>query len=125
LSAEPDITHPLVLLVRERDQRAAVIAIGEDCRDDLGPDSSIEAAGFNLLLVHLDEVLATRDTSEPLRITGQGLEWPQTLRQSQPWSSTGALRERAAVSTLGVTMVASSPLALSQAVRHPAMSASS
>lgn len=77
---ESDIDHPLVLSVCERDLAAAVTAIGEDCRDDLWPDSSIEAAGFNLLLVHLEEVLATRDTSEPLRITGQGLEWPETRR---------------------------------------------
>ncbi|HSR26652.1 MAG TPA: hypothetical protein VLW53_24085 [Candidatus Eisenbacteria bacterium] len=77
---EPDIDHPLVLFVRERDLATAVTAIGEDCRDDLWPDSSIEAAGFNLLLCHLEEVLATRDTSEPLRITGQGLEWPETRR---------------------------------------------
>lgn len=71
---EPGIDHPLVLFVRERDLAAAVTAIGEDCREALWPDSSIEAAGFNLLLVHLDEVLETRDISKPLRITDQGLE---------------------------------------------------
>ena len=65
------------------DAGGAVTAIGENCRDDLWPGSSIDAAGFNLLLVHLDEVVATRDTSDPLRITGQGLEWPETLRESE------------------------------------------
>jgi hypothetical protein len=83
---ERDVDHPLVLLVRERDLAAAVTAIGEDCRDELWPNSSIEAAGFNLLLVHLDEVVATRDTSEPLRITDQGLEWPEAPRQAEPWN---------------------------------------
>lgn len=83
---EPDVDHPLVLFVRERDLAAAVTAIGEDCRDELCPDSSIEAAGFNLLLVHLDEVMATRDTSEPLRITDQGLEWPEARRHPEWWS---------------------------------------
>jgi hypothetical protein len=79
-----DLDHPLVLFVRERDLAAAVTALGEDCRDALWPSSSIEAAGFNLLLVHLDEVVATRDTSEPLRIIDQGLEWPETPRQAEP-----------------------------------------
>lgn len=77
---EPDVDHPLVLSVREQGLAATVTAIGEGCRDALWPDSSVEAAGFNLLLVHLDEVVATRDTSEPLRITDQGLEWPAILR---------------------------------------------
>jgi hypothetical protein len=76
------LSHPLVLFVRERDLAAAVTTIGEDCRDALWPGGSVEAAGFNLLLVHLDEVVATRDTSEPLRITDQGLEWPETPRQA-------------------------------------------
>jgi hypothetical protein len=79
-----DLDHPLVLFVRERDLAVAVTALGEDCRDALWPSSSIEAAGFNLLLVHLDEVVATRDTSEPLRISDQGLEWPETPRQTEP-----------------------------------------
>jgi hypothetical protein len=59
-----------------------VTAIGTECRDALWPDSSIEAAGFNLLLVHLGEVIATRDTSDPLRITDEGLQWPDVLRSS-------------------------------------------
>ncbi len=80
------LDHPLVLFVRERNLAAAVTALGEDCRDALWPSSSIEAAALNLLLVHLDEVVATRDTSEPLRITDQGLEWPEAPRQAQPWS---------------------------------------
>jgi hypothetical protein len=75
-----DIDHPLILRVRERDLAAAVTAMGEDCRDELWPDSSIEEAGFNLLLAHLDEVVATRETSEPLRLTDQGLEWPEARR---------------------------------------------
>ena len=75
---EPGADHPLVLFVRERDLAAAVTALGEGCRDALWPGSTLEAAGFNLLLVHLDEVVATRNTSEPLRSTDQGLEWPES-----------------------------------------------
>jgi hypothetical protein len=81
-----DVDHPLVLFVRERDLAAAVTSIGADCRDVLWPNSSIEVAGFNLLLVHLDEVVATRDTSEPLRITDRGLAWPEAPRQAEPWN---------------------------------------
>jgi len=54
-----------------------VTALGEDSRDALWPGSTIEAAGFNLLLVHLDEVVGTRNVSAPLRVTRQGLEWPE------------------------------------------------
>jgi hypothetical protein len=79
-----DVDHPLVLWVRERDLAVAVTTIGEGCREALWPDSSIEAAGFDLLLVHVDEVVATRDTSEPLRITDQGLGWPEAPRQAEP-----------------------------------------
>ena len=77
----PSVDHPLTLYVHEGPLRAAVTALGEDCRDALWPDSTVEAAGFNLLLVHLYEVLATRDTSEPLRITGAGVPWPTTPRE--------------------------------------------
>jgi len=77
----PTTDHPLTLYVHEGPLRAAVTALGEDCRDALWPDSTVEAAGFNLLLVHLYEVLATRDTSEPLRITGAGVPWPTTPRE--------------------------------------------
>jgi hypothetical protein len=83
---ERGLDHPLVLFVRERDLTAAVTALGQDCRDALWPGSSVEAAGFNLLLVHLGEVVATRDSSEPLRIADQGLEWPEAPRQAKPWS---------------------------------------
>ena len=75
------LDHPLALYVHERDLGAAVSDIGEDCRDALWPESTVEAAGFNLLLVHLDEVIATRNTSEPLRITSDGLVWPTDPRE--------------------------------------------
>jgi hypothetical protein len=45
---------------KERDLAAAVPAIGPDCQADLWPDHTVESAGCNLLLVHLDEVVATR-----------------------------------------------------------------
>ena len=80
---QPDnVDHPVTLLVREEDLATAVTAAGEDSRDALWPHSTIDAAGFNLLLVHLWEVLCTRDTSEPLRITEQGVQWPETRRRS-------------------------------------------
>ena len=76
---EAGVDHPLVLVVREEDLAAAVTVLGQECRDALWPGSSTEAAGLNLLLVHVDEVVATRDTTEPLRITADGLEWPESV----------------------------------------------
>ena len=81
---EADIGHALRLLVREADLAAAVEDAGAESRDALWPGSSVEDAGFSMLLVHLDEVLATRDTTSPLRITVEGLEWPDALRPGYP-----------------------------------------
>jgi hypothetical protein len=72
----PDHDGPVRLLVSEAGLARAVRAIGEDCRDALWPTSSVDEAGFNLLLVHLDEVLATRVVDGPLRISADGLQWP-------------------------------------------------
>jgi hypothetical protein len=36
---------------------------------------------FDLLLVHVDEVIAARDTTQPLRITADGLQWPGQHRR--------------------------------------------
>ena len=69
-------TEPVALTFTEQDLAMTVRAGGEDCRDDLWPGSSIDQAGFSILLVHLDEVVATRVVTEPLRITAQGLVWP-------------------------------------------------
>jgi len=71
------LPHSLTLLTTEQDLCAAVTAIGQDCRDALWPGNSVEEAGLNLLLVHLDEVIATRDTSQPLLIDSTGLVWPE------------------------------------------------
>jgi hypothetical protein len=71
-----DVAYPLTLLTTEQDLAAAVTALGKDCRDELWPESSLEEAGLNLLLVHIDEVVATRDTTEPLRVNSEGLVWP-------------------------------------------------
>ncbi len=78
---EPGVDHPLVIVVREQDLAVAVAGIGRECRDALWPESTIDAAGFNLLLVHVDEVVATRDTTEPLRISTAGLVWPDAVRR--------------------------------------------
>lgn len=67
----------VTLLTTEEDISHAVTAMGEDCRDALWPGSTLEEAGLNLLLVHLDEVIATRDTSQPLLIDSTGLVWPE------------------------------------------------
>jgi hypothetical protein len=78
LSFRPaELDRWVILQTTERDLAAAVVSIGEEVRDELWSGSTIEAAGFNLLLVHLDEVIMTRDTTEPLRILPAGLEWPE------------------------------------------------
>ena len=74
------VGHPLTLLTTEQDLAAAVTAMGEGCRDALWPENSIEEAGLNLLLVHVDEVVASRDTSAPLRVNREGLVWPGPTR---------------------------------------------
>ncbi|OMQ14343.1 hypothetical protein A7K94_0217345 [Modestobacter sp. VKM Ac-2676] len=75
-----DLDHPVTLWTKEPDLEAAVTSLGEGCRDDLWPDHGVGSAGFDLLLVHLDEVVATRDTTEPVRISSVGLEWPRWSR---------------------------------------------
>jgi hypothetical protein len=72
----PHEEHLVELVVSEPDLQAAATALGAECRDALWPDESTETAGFNLLLVHLDEVVATRDTTGPLRIAADGVQWP-------------------------------------------------
>jgi hypothetical protein len=74
------VDHTVALYVHEPELGAAVTDLGHEVRDELWPGASVEAAGFNILLVHLDEVLDTRDTTEPLRITRRGLTWPHLLR---------------------------------------------
>jgi hypothetical protein len=73
---DPRVPHVITLWTSDRELAAAVTNLG-DCRNALWPDHTVESAGFNLLLVHVDEVVATRDTSEPLRITADGLQWPR------------------------------------------------
>ena len=79
------LDHPVVLRAREVDLAAALPALGEDCRDALWPDSSLVTPGFNILFVHLDEVLSVRDTSAGLRIAADGLVWPGALRVHRTW----------------------------------------
>jgi len=67
----------VVLRTKEPELAAAVESLGAGYRDALRPGSGVRSAGFDLLLVHVDEVVATRDTSEPLRITADGLQWPR------------------------------------------------
>jgi len=71
------LDHPVTLRTSEGELAVAVPRLGADCRDAFWPGSTIDEAGFNVLLVHVDEVVATRDTTEPLRITAGGLQWPR------------------------------------------------
>jgi len=68
----------VLIVVPEDDLAAAVQFLGEDSRDALWPDATIDTAGFNLLLVHLEEILATRRVTAPLIVTRTGLTWPET-----------------------------------------------
>ena len=77
--APPGLAHRVTVWTREPDLAAAVTALAVDA-EQLWPGTPPAAAGFNLLLVHLDEVVATRDTTDPLRITADGLQWPRDLR---------------------------------------------
>jgi hypothetical protein len=79
---DPHVPHVITVWTSDRELAAAVTSLG-DCRDVLWPDHSVESAGFNLLLVHVDEAVASRDTTEPMRITAQGLQWPDRLRSDQ------------------------------------------
>ena len=78
---DPHVDHRITVWTSETELARAVSAIGEECRDALWPDGTVESSGFNLLLVHLDEVIATRDTTQPLRITADGLQWPGQRRR--------------------------------------------
>jgi len=75
--ADSRVPHRVVLRTAEPQLAAAVELLGAGCRDDLWPDSSVTGAGFNLLLVHVDEVVGSRDTTDPLLITADGLQWPR------------------------------------------------
>ena len=78
---DPHVDHRITLWTSETELGRAVTTIGEGCRDALWPDDTVESAGFTLLLVHVDEVIATRDTTQPLRITADGLQWPGQRRR--------------------------------------------
>jgi hypothetical protein len=67
---------PLAVATTEGDLAAAVAEIGSSSRDALWPSSTVDDAGFNLLIVHLEEVIATRDVSRGLQIGRAGLTWP-------------------------------------------------
>lgn len=79
-----DLDHPVVLSLREDDLAHAVVSLADDGGVDLCPGAGRTAAGFNLLLVHLDEVVMTRDTTDVVRLTRDGLRWPTALRDGYP-----------------------------------------
>ena len=67
---------PITIATCERDLAIAVPALGQDAREALWPDATIDDAGFNLLLVHVEEVLATRHVDVRLLINATGVVWP-------------------------------------------------
>jgi hypothetical protein len=81
-SRQPWAERVITLWTSDRALAAAVPTLGE-CPDALRPDQTAESAGFNLLLVHVSEVVGRRDTSAPLRITAAGLQWPDRLPSDQ------------------------------------------
>lgn len=65
---------PVIITVDERSLAAAIDISAED-RDALWPGSGLADAGFNLLLVHIEELI---DTGRfPIRITESGIETPE------------------------------------------------
>lgn len=78
------LDHPVVLSLREDELASVVDDLAEDGGTDLWPGAGTQAAGFNLLLVHLDEVVMTRDTTDVVRLTGDGLQWPTATRDGYP-----------------------------------------
>jgi hypothetical protein len=68
--------HRVTLVVSEPDLAAAIAAMGPAAQELIWPECTADDAGFNHLLVNLDELVGTYDTSEPLRITANGLQWP-------------------------------------------------
>ena len=78
------LDHPVVLSLREDDLTHVVESLARDGGADLWPEVGTPAAGLNLLLVHLDEVLMTRDTTDVVRLTRDGLRWPTALRDGYP-----------------------------------------
>ena len=68
--------HCVTLVVSEPDLAAHIGATGPAAQEQIWPDCTADDAGFNHLLVNLDELVGTHDTTEPLRITANGLQWP-------------------------------------------------
>lgn len=77
-----DDKEPVVLFATEEQLAAGVTAVGEECRDSLWPASTVTSAGFKLLLTHLDEIVSTRGTIEPIVMTRQGWQWPESPEQT-------------------------------------------
>jgi hypothetical protein len=77
---DPSTGCDVTLVTDEQELATAIRTLGEEIREVLWPDATVEQAGFNILLVHLDEVMATRVVAAPLRITAGGLVWPDEHR---------------------------------------------
>lgn len=66
-----DLDEPVIIETDEEGVRAA-IEIPESARDRLWPGTDLTSAGFNLLLVNLDELIRTNRT--PVRISAAGIQ---------------------------------------------------
>ena len=93
-SRDARVAHPVTLRTCESEPTAAVTAIGGGCREALRPDQTVDSAGSDLLLVHLDEVVAPRDTTEPLRITADGLQGPTSAPSAAIAAITATVGDR-------------------------------
>lgn len=78
------LDHPVVLSLREDELASVVDDLAENGGTHLWPGTERQAAGLNLLLVHLDEILMTQDTTDVIRLTGDGLQWPTAPRDDYP-----------------------------------------
>jgi len=61
---DPEATSAITVVVAEHDLAHAVAEIGRSCHT-LWPSATVDEAGFNLLFVHLQEVIATATRAVP------------------------------------------------------------
>lgn len=73
---DPGHEQPVVLHASEAQLEKAISKLGQQSQD-AWPNSTQEEAGFNILELHLEEVLATRRIQDVLSINADGLVWPR------------------------------------------------
>jgi len=73
---DPGHEQPVVLRTSEGHLERAIAKLGEQAQD-AWPNNTQDEAGFNILELHLEEVLATRRIEADLLIGANGLVWPR------------------------------------------------